>query len=175
MPHIRFTRLILRHAHKLLPLQRDLRGETALEVCATHGDHESVAVMLAFLQVRQLGGCLCGAGQTVVLMMIRNHRNLITRTPTLVFPWPRYTLVFCVVTPQHCTHEPPLCHCPSPVRSTIIHRLSLQPPRLTGIPSCRKFANLQARLVCICQSSPCRRRRPSLASIRRGLQFELHP
>jgi hypothetical protein len=47
----RFTRLILKHSKKLLPLQRDLRGETPLEICAMHGDHDSVSAMLQFVKV----------------------------------------------------------------------------------------------------------------------------
>jgi hypothetical protein len=48
---VRFTRLILTHSKKLLPFQRDLRGETPLEICAMHGDHESVAAMLKYTKV----------------------------------------------------------------------------------------------------------------------------
>jgi hypothetical protein len=44
---------VLSHSKKLLPLQRDLRGETPLEICAQHGDAESVAAMLQFMKVRK--------------------------------------------------------------------------------------------------------------------------
>jgi hypothetical protein len=49
----RFSNLILKHSKQLLPLQRDLRGETPLEICALHGDHHSTELMLQYLQVRE--------------------------------------------------------------------------------------------------------------------------
>jgi ankyrin repeat protein len=45
---------VLRHSKKLLPLQRDLRGEVPLEICAQHGDSQSVEAMLQYVKVR---GC----------------------------------------------------------------------------------------------------------------------
>jgi hypothetical protein len=54
----RFTRLILKHSKKLLPFQRDLRGETPLEICATHGDHESIGALLQYSKVCLSNGAL---------------------------------------------------------------------------------------------------------------------
>jgi hypothetical protein len=62
-PASRFTKLVLSYAKKLLPLQRDLRGEAPLEICALHGDGESVADMLQYIKVGALrccfGRCAC--------------------------------------------------------------------------------------------------------------------
>ena len=87
----RFTQLILQHSKTLLPLQRDLRGETPLEVCAAHGDSHSMRAMLQFVKVLLV---LYVAVECCSRVMrgIRTIRNSTSTTLIIAFLFPRLSV-----------------------------------------------------------------------------------